>query len=487
MDNTSSIVSKINQITKNKPIFYVTNDPERAIGLESILDNYHIVCIDHNDSVDILEKKGVKIFCLEKKLGKKNAIFRNSFKLLTHPEVQKYMDQFGKERFIQLFKPSHQIDLYASQNKLETINPLVELNYKFEHKFPQLEFLKKIGVKFPNSEILDVKSLDYSTLVNKYGNGFLIQFNRGHTGTGTRKIVKESDLADIKSSLPSTKVKVCKFIVGKTITFDAVATKKGTYVAGLSEQITGQRHLTQNVFSTVGNNFKTDYFINEAIINKVFEMAQLVGNAMYKEGFRGLFGLDLIVSTDDVYLIEINARQPASTSFVNKLLVKNNQTPISLFHLAEYLNVDTDIDPKEYSLSNLKSINAGQVILRNTNVKDITIHESVTNGIYRLQSDNSSYDWGKEGPTKKANVIYLDEDRDKPLVFINEACNVEHMEGAGILLTTVAEGRKVTPGSDVCRIQTLQSIVDEQGNLHPWIIEMILKLKDIYRINQNAN
>ncbi|MEI6887423.1 MAG: ATP-grasp domain-containing protein, partial [bacterium] len=377
MNNTPTIVSKVNELTKSKPIFYVTNDPERAIGLESILENFHIVCIDYNESVDILEKKGAKIFCLEKKLGKKNSIFRSSYKLLTHIEVQKYMDQFGKDRYIQFFKPSPQVSLYNKENKVSVLNPEVELNHKFEHKFPQLEFFKEIGVKFPESEILDVNKLDYSTLVKKYGNGFLIQFNRGHTGTGTRKIVQENDIKDIKNTFPETKVKVCKFIVGKTITFDAVTTKKGVYLAGLSEQITGQRHLTQNVFSTVGNNFKTDYFITDSIVNKVIEMTQIVGKAMYKDGFKGLFGLDLIVSEGEVYLIEINARQPASTSMVNKLLLKNNQVPLSLIHIAEYLNIDLDLDPIEYSKTNLKSINAGQVILRNTNVKDIVIHESI--------------------------------------------------------------------------------------------------------------
>lgn len=50
-------------------------------------------------------------------------------------------------------------------------------------------------------------------------------------------------------------------------------------------------------------------------------MAKAVGEKLAQEGWRGLFGIDVMLEnkTGKLYLIEINARQPASTSFESQL------------------------------------------------------------------------------------------------------------------------------------------------------------------------
>lgn len=97
-------------------------------------------------------------------------------------------------------------------------------------------------------------------------------------------------------------------------------------------------------------------------------------------------------------------------------------------------------------------------------------------------SDNSSFSWGEDGPKKKAFTIYLDEERDKPLVFQKETYSVEDIDVSGILITTVPVGRLVTPGSDIVRVQATHSLLSESGMLHQWVVELVQKIKDIYQI-----
>jgi hypothetical protein len=68
------------------------------------------------------------------------------------------------------------------------------------------------------------------------------------------------------------------------------------------------------------------------------------------------------------------------------------------------------------------------------------------------------------------------------LVFQKETYSVEDIDMSGILLTTVPMGRVVTPGSDIARVQATHSLLGESGVLHPWVVELIKKVKDIYQI-----
>jgi hypothetical protein len=78
-------------------------------------------------------------------------------------------------------------------------------------------------------------------------------------------------------------------------------------------------------------------------------ITQAVGQKLASQGWRGLFGIDVVLDEKQqkVYLIEINARQPASTTFESTLQQKSPQfqLPNSKFlttfecHLAGLLNL----------------------------------------------------------------------------------------------------------------------------------------------------
>ena len=57
-------------------------------------------------------------------------------------------------------------------------------------------------------------------------------------------------------------------------------------------------------------------------------MARKIGEKMYSDGWKGLFGIDIIRDNElnKVFLIEINARQPASTTFESFLQEENRRS-----------------------------------------------------------------------------------------------------------------------------------------------------------------
>ncbi|MCA9376769.1 ATP-grasp domain-containing protein [Candidatus Nomurabacteria bacterium] len=457
------------------PIFYITNDSERAIGLEEIVD-LHILAIDDSWLARQIHNKTHKVFILEREIGILNPIFRNSNKLLQEPLTQEYIDHHSQDiRQGMVFKIAPNIERTAQALGIQLLNTTSQQNQRFENKIPQLEFLKELdNIPLPKSEIYLLGDTDHQKLISEFSDPYVIQFDRGHTGTGTLFIRSEDELEDLKSAFPKRPVRISQYIEGEAWTLNAVSTRWGTHYGGLSYQITGVEPLTRVSGATVGNDWSRAHSLPDNTISQIAMITKKVGDGLFEEGFRGLFGLDLIVDDKGkAFLIEINARQPASTGMHTKLMLKNQQIPLQLLHIAEFLGLTdseliqymTDRSRPAHSLTKLqdqlseqdrslgRDINASQCILRNSASGNITIAGDLGSGIY----DRTDRDLSEQAIDDRYSIDHLDEDE--------------------FLLITATEGRIVTPGTEYARIQTYGSVLDNSGKLLPVLVDIINKLK----------
>jgi hypothetical protein len=113
---------------------------------------------------------------------------------------------------------------------------------------------------------------------------------------------------------------------GPSFTVNVVVASNKILVGNISYQITGMLPFTDNMFATVGNDWSVPHgLLDQNEIDYIYEMAHKIGTKMNISGWRGLFGIDVIRDDDKnvIHLIEINARQPASTTFESTLQLKN--------------------------------------------------------------------------------------------------------------------------------------------------------------------
>ncbi|MFC1780155.1 hypothetical protein ACFLY9_00460 [Patescibacteria group bacterium] len=467
MDTLSTLIQKVNTKTKNSPIFFATNDAERALGLEKLLNNYHIICIDENDIVDYLEKDNVKIFCLEKKLGKLNGIFRNSNRLLNHKFTTEYISSKTKNiGYLMFFKIAPNLERTANKLGFKILNTTSELNRKFELKLSQYDAIKDINIRLPKTEIIVLKDGDFDNLTKSLGKNFIVQFNRGHTGGGTIEIDSKVKFDELIHIYPNREVKATKQIYGPAYTLNACITKYGIYWGGLSYQMTGVEECTSEKLATVGNDWLYPKNLSKTIHDKIGKFTDIIGQEMSKHGFRGMFGLDIVIDreTNLPHVIEINARQPASMSMFTKLQLLKKQIPLNLLAIAEFLDIDYKIDIEDYNKNASSYFKASQLFIRNRLDNPAKVIGGVKVGAYRLVGDNSAYNWNKGKPKLKTNVIIIDEEKDKPLILDSEAYAIDNVR-AGILILCVKESKVVSPNSEVARIQTKQSLLDKDGKL----------------------
>ncbi len=473
-DNLKNLLDKVNTVLSSGQLFYFANDPERELGLEHVLENFHLLHIDASQYLEHFKRLGIRYFCLEESLNQYNSIFRSSVKLLENELTKAYVaENKTGNQYAQTFKISPAFWIKAQNMGFQVLNPQPALNRMFENKLSQLNQIAGLPIQRPKAQIIKLSDAVYETLATTYGNKFVLQFDRGHTGSGTFFIEDEMMLNEHKLKYPERRVRVSEFIEGPTYTLNACSTAKGTFMGGLSYQITGVEGLTTDKGATVGNDFAMRDGFGAETSEKIKADVELLGRYMFSKGFKGLFGVDLIINAGEHKLIEINARQPASVPFYTRIQLQNNEVPLALIHLAEFLGVNYELDPVVYNQTSLNPLQFAQVFARADT--DGIINTQAQMGIYRLQSDNSAINFADQ--SVKPNTIFLDEDKDKPLIYQKAAYSVDELTNQpGMLLLAPIKGRNVKHGQEVARLQLNQPAVTG-GTLAPWIREALMAIK----------
>ena len=243
--------------------------------------------------------------------------------LLKSDTARKLIDQ--PNTAVMVFKNTTLIETIVKENGWTLLNPKAELAEKIENKITQIEWLGELAKKYlPPHEITLTKNLIWKK------EPLIIQWGHGHTGLGTLLINSQKEIDELKQKFPERTARASSFINGPSFTINVVVGQK-VLPGNISYQITGLPPFTDNVFSTIGNDWSlTHSILSESEIEDVHTMATDIGTLMMRDGWKGLFGLDFIRDNEreKINLIEINARQPASTTFESQLQEENRRNGV---------------------------------------------------------------------------------------------------------------------------------------------------------------
>ncbi len=288
-------------------IVYIARDIERALG-KTPEGNYHIITNRTPFAEEIKLKYPMHVLLVD------SPTILDTYELLLNPEVQDIITTFKAQ--ILVFKNTIHIEELCKEKGWALLNPSAELSEKIENKISQVKWLGELSSLLPPHKVQFVNDIKW----NK--NAFILQWAHGHTGGGTILVSNENELIELKNKFPNREARVTEFIKGPMFTVNIVVTDTIILLGNISYQITGILPFTENALSTIGNDWSvTHTILNEAHIIKFNELAEKVAQKMQSSGWRGLFGIDVIYDEerDNLHLIEINARQPASTTYESKL------------------------------------------------------------------------------------------------------------------------------------------------------------------------
>lgn len=334
------------------PVFYITRDIERALALDTAIPDYFIIS-NYSKSFKPVDNKNILLIKEKEPL--------DTWQLLKNKKVQNFLNDY-KNPNILVFKPTKQIERICTDNNWNLLNPSAELSNKIEEKISQLDWLGSLKKYLPNYSVKLCRNIEWKK------EKFILQFNRSHTGSGTILIESNKQLEKIKNKFPEREARLAKYIEGPLFTNNNIVTKNKTLIGNINYQITGLQPFTDLPFATIGNDWGfPDKYLDKEQAKQYKKIVTEIGEKLRTDGWKGLFGVDIVIeeSTGKLYLVEINARQPASTTYESQLQQSQNtkhRTHITTFeaHLASLL----DIDLSNYNLIEIK--NGAQIIARNT-------------------------------------------------------------------------------------------------------------------------
>lgn len=428
-----------------EPVFYVTNDVGRGIGLENLLPNYHIVCLDEHPLVTLLQKAGVSVFCLEREIGKRNTLFRSSSTVLSHPAVISFIKvkARGVRPRILFFKPQKKMEILAREHGFNLIGNPVDLNRLFEDKLTFYKICLKESIPVPEGEIVSLSKTDFPELEKKFGLPFVIQFGRGWAGNSTYFITSQAELWNLQKKFPAIEVKITRFIKGLTVLNNACI-YNGQVLAGKPAlQIKADAVLTAQAGGTGGRQWPIDLTKDQK--SQIDRITDKTGKLMAKAGYKGFFGLDFLVAekTGQVYLSENNARLTASSSFFTKLELGAEVLPLLGYHLLSFLP-----SPAETISYQAPAVSGSEIIGRNTADFSISPAKMINPGIYNSELD-----------------------------FMSSAYCLDSKEQSGFWIETAAASRAVNPEIEIFKINSWKALADKNGSLTQKALDLVKNIR----------
>jgi predicted ATP-grasp superfamily ATP-dependent carboligase len=295
-----------------KTVVYITRDIERALGMPPS-QTYRIITnrTAYAENVQ-LQFPGFVTLIDSPTMLDTSDLMENEITLETLAHL---------DADVMVFKNNSRTETIARTHTWNLINPSSALAEKVENKISQVEWLGPVAEEWlPPHQVLPAKNITW----NK--EPLIVQWAHGHTGDSTILINSAEELQAVKEKFPERLARVTLFINGPSFTANVVVNAETVLVGNISYQITGLPPFTRSPFTTIGNDWSVPAsLLSEEELEEIRTLARKLGEKLRADGWKGLFGVDVIRDNERnrLFLLEINARQPASTTYESQLQTHN--------------------------------------------------------------------------------------------------------------------------------------------------------------------
>jgi 8-oxo-dGTP diphosphatase len=352
MMQSTSMKKEIEKRLNKYRLFYVCRDIERALPLLDIKSQLCKIITNHTKFANKIASRHKNVILI------KSERLLDTLQLLASNKVAKLIH---KNDLVLVFKNTKLITKICAGKKWRLLNPPAELSAKAEEKVSQVRWLGDLEKYLPPHRVELCKNIIWP------GEKFILQFNHSHTGSGTLLIETKKQLEDIKTKFPHREARAVEYIEGPIFTNNNIVWGNMVLTGNISYQITGLSPFTENPFATIGNDWRAPHKILTKKQRLEYErIAREIGQKFAGQGWRGLFGIDAVLDekTGRIYLIEINARQPASTSFESELQTACRKSANEITVFQAHLSALLGLEPGKQHL--IKINNGAQIVQRVT-------------------------------------------------------------------------------------------------------------------------
>jgi len=345
-ETLKNLRGKIKQNSKQRHVFYITPDAEKAEGGERIISNYSVITFRDSPLLMNIRAHGADTFALDSALeGEELSEHETKGSLdlirskIVIDHIESVLSSSGFPGCFLTLKNTEYLEEEINKKGWLLLGPKGSVASQFEEKISQYELLKN-AVPFPKTQLTLLRDVKLETLP------VIVQFNRGFSGNSTILVTDQNQFDDIQKKFPNRPARVSSYINGNTYTLNGLVLKSGQVIHGsISLQLTGLKEATNNPNATVGNDYgAAEEKLSQKEAEEIGRIIQRVGTELSRHGYHGMFGIDVIKehASNNVFFIEINTHQPASISFEYFLHEKASRLSILEAFYADALGIEVD-------------------------------------------------------------------------------------------------------------------------------------------------
>lgn len=374
------------------PIGVISTDPYNFLILDELFDDFRIITEVQQDWLLDLPLKGKAAG-----LGKTKQYGTSYSRLL---QSKKFVEAFRHDRrrkFVMYspLDPPYKINPLAYLMNSPTIAHAYENKRYFRDEFADL-------IRMPEYEILYMNELDkaaaFKDLQQKYGQ-FMLQDEESSGSKGTYAIKSADDYVEairlLKKYSRGRTIVVSKYIKGEPASIQVCITKHGIFNGGIQRQLIHSKHLgnsrLEGANKWCGGEVGVEY--PDIVHHQTQEIASVVGSELASHGYKGVFGIDLIITpNNEVYTIEINARLTGYSHVISDMQLQQGKIPFMLLHTLELGNLDYKVTDVEALPSNNRYKKpASLLVMNNPADEDVVLKHYIRPGVYKQVGDKVEF------------------------------------------------------------------------------------------------
>ena len=373
------------------PIYFISKSAYNLLGADHWINNLRFI-----NTVDSFDGQHSHCYVPDDVPSKKFACYEDHINfLLENNGVIQFLNRNGENGKALFTLFDEQSETLAEKLGLQICFPRAALRQHLDNKLTTTRLASKAGIKSVPYVLTQVR--DYETLccvAAHLGPDWVVQLPYGDSGTTTFFISIESDFKVIEEQISQApEVKIMRKIRCHQATIEGCVSRHGILIAPLMAELVGFPELTSISSSWCGNELVHDSF-NLDIRLQAQHIVRTIGEALREEGYKGYFGLDLLLDeeTNKLYLGELNPRITGATLLTSQAAINRGEIPLLLYHLLEWLEVDYEIDLQSF---NQQWLHLGtqetlcQMLIKQLDNRDTMFSTVPSSGIWRLDEQGA--------------------------------------------------------------------------------------------------
>jgi hypothetical protein len=377
------------------PLYYISTSTFNLLGADTWINNLTFI-----NTIDSFDGQHPHIFVPDDALthGLHGIEAANHY-LLQHQAVMDYLHKRGPDSAVLFLMFDEPTERLAHHLGLRVCFPPAALRRSLDSKVTTTRLANRAGVPSVPNVLARVES--YATLrrvAHALGPDLVVQLPYGDSGVTTFFISTEADFHPYARQIAEQPtVKIMQRIRCRQLTIEGCVTRHGTLVGPLMTEMIGFGDLTPYRGGWCGNEVfaaRESTALSPEIRRQAQRATVAIGAHLKQAGYWGYFGLDFLLDqdTEALYLGELNPRVTGATPLTSQAALDQDEVPLLLFHLLEWLGVEYVVDVAQFNQRWVKAeqiTSWSQMILEHTAETIDMVTQAPPSGIWHMAEDGT--------------------------------------------------------------------------------------------------